>query len=36
MGYRIIGIIQLVLTVVIVLSLPLWKTKTDKNAEAEL
>ena len=35
MGYRIIGIIQLVLTVVIVLSLPLWKTKTDKNAEEQ-
>ena len=34
-GYRIIGIIQLVLTVMIVLSLPLWKTKTDENAEEQ-
>lgn len=32
-GYRIIGIIQLVLTVMIVLSLPLWKT--DENAEEQ-
>ena len=35
MGYRIIGIIQLVLTVMIVLSLPLWKTKTDEKAEEQ-
>ena len=34
-GYRIIGIIQLALTVIIVLSLPLWKTKTDENAEEQ-
>lgn len=34
-GYRIIGIIQLALTVMIVLSLPLWKTKTDENAEEQ-
>ncbi len=34
-GYRIIGIIQLVLTVIIVLSLPLWKTKPDENAEEQ-
>ena len=31
MGYRAIGIIQLVLTVLIVLSLPLWKTRTNNN-----
>lgn len=35
-GYRIIGIIQLALTVMIVLSLPLWKTKTDENAEGQI
>ena len=32
-GYRIVGIIQLALTVIIVLSLPLWKTKTAVSAE---
>ena len=31
-GYRVIGVIQLVLTIIIVLSLPLWKTKTDEDA----
>ena len=34
-GYRIIGIIQLVLTIIIVLSLPLWKTETGENAEEQ-
>ena len=31
MGYRVIGILQLVLTVLIVLSLPLWKTRGNQN-----
>lgn len=31
MGYRVIGILQLVLTVLIVLSLPLWKTRGNPN-----
>lgn len=34
-GYRIIGFIQLILTVVIVLSLPLWKTKMNEKAEEQ-
>lgn len=35
MGYRVIGVIQLVLTIIIVLSLPLWKTKAAVNAEEQ-
>ena len=31
MGYRVIGILQLMLTVLIVLSLPLWKTRGSQN-----
>ena len=34
-GYRIIGVMQLVLTIVLVLSLPLWKTRSDADAEAQ-
>lgn len=34
-GYRIIGGMQLVLTIVLVLSLPLWKTRSDADAEAQ-
>ena len=34
-GYRIIGGMQLVLTIVLVLSLPLWKTRSDTDAEAQ-
>ena len=33
MGYRVIGVIQLVLTAVIAISLPLWKTGTAGNTE---
>lgn len=32
MGYRAIGIAQIVLTVIIIISLPLWKKKTSNNA----
>lgn len=32
MGYRIIGGLQLVLTIIILLSLPLWKTRAAENA----
>lgn len=34
-GYRIIGVMQLVLTIVLVLSLPLWKTRSDADAEEQ-
>ena len=34
-GYRIIGGMQLVLTIVLVLSLPLWKTRSDADAEGQ-
>lgn len=34
-GYRVIGVIQLVLTAVIVFSLPLWKARTAVNAEEQ-
>lgn len=34
-GYRIIGGMQLVLTIVLVLSLPLWKTRSDADAEEQ-
>ena len=35
MGYRVIGVIQLVLTAVIAISLPLWKTGTAGNTEEQ-
>ena len=35
MGYRIIGLIQLVLTVIILLSLPLWKVTASADTEAQ-
>lgn len=33
MGYRIISIIQIVLTLILFLSLPLWKSRTEKSSE---
>ncbi len=35
MGYRYIALLQVVLTVVLLLSLPLWKAPTDNKADAE-
>ena len=32
-GYRVISVMQMVLTIIILLSLPLWKTKSGANAE---
>lgn len=32
-GYRIIGVLQVVLTVILVLSLPLWKQSSERNGE---
>lgn len=32
-GYRVISVVQMVLTIIILLSLPLWKTKSGANAE---